>query len=41
MDYTKYPDGMDEIIKHMDFMEDDYAARKGVFWAMINLSLFY
>lgn len=41
VDFTKYPEGMDEIIKHMDFMVDDYNARKAIFWVMINLSLFY
>lgn len=40
-DLNKYPEGMEEIIKHMDFMVDDYDARKGVFWFMINMSLFY
>lgn len=40
-DFTKYPEGMDEIIKNMNYLPDDYATRKGIFWAMINLSLFY
>lgn len=40
-DYTKYPEGMDEIIKHMDFLPEDYNIRKSIFWTMINLSLFY
>lgn len=40
-DLNKYPEAMEEIIKNMDFMVDDYNARKGVFWFMINMSLFY
>lgn len=41
VDFTKYPEGMDEIIKHLDFLPDNYEARKGMIWAMISSSLFY
>ena len=41
VDFTKYPEGMDEIIKHLDFLPDDYNLRKGIIWGMISMSLFY
>lgn len=41
VDLNKYPEATEEIIKHMDFMPDDYNARKMIFWFSINMSLFY
>lgn len=41
VDFTKYPEGIEEIIRHMDFMEDDYAARKLVIDVMVMAGLFY
>ena len=41
VDLNRYPEAMEEIIRHMDFMADDYNARKAVFWFSVNMALFY
>lgn len=41
IDLTKYPEGVNEIIRHMDFMPDNEEARKALFWGMVASGLFY
>ena len=41
VDLNKYPEGLDEIIKHMDFMPEDENARRGLVAAFMFNAFFY
>lgn len=40
-DYTTYPDGFNEIVDNLDFLEDDKAKREAVVMGVVFSSLFY
>lgn len=40
-DYTTYPEGFNEIVKSLDFMEDDQAKREAAVFGVVFSSLFY
>lgn len=41
MNITKYPEGVEEVINHMDFMPNDHEARENLLWSFVNGILFY
>ena len=41
MDITKYPEGVEEVVKHMNFMPEDNEARESLLWSFVNGILFY
>lgn len=41
MNITNYPEGVEEVIKCMDFMPDDHEMRENLLWSFVNGILFY